>query len=121
MTEEVTKIWEKGDFFLIGGKRIDMDPAVVELPKVSPLTFGFNWTVDMLGHVEDIRLEDGEILGTPVFSDETVDYEVLPLRLGGFYKGIEYADESKTRVSKATLKAVSLVLKSDMPGFKRKE
>lgn len=110
-------IWKKEDFFLIGGQRIDMDPAVVELKDGLPLVWGYDFERQPIGKVNDIRFEDGEITGDVELFDQALEEVLLEsgsCRLGGFYKSVE-KNEDGTVVLKASLKAVSVVLLANMP------
>lgn len=116
------KIWKKDDYFqTYAGGRIDMDPAVVELPtEPIPLLANFNYTTSY-GQVVDIRLEDGEITGK-VLEDPDRALAIsqlleLDCRLGGYYKGVYYTDEDKSQVATCRLSAVSFVLEQNMPGY----
>lgn len=130
-------IWKKDDIFEIGARRIDMDPAVVELPEgVTPLTWNYQDDT-IIGKVNNIRLEDGEILGDLEIKDD-VRYEMIDgvptgvivgttrsliyemihhgdVRLGGFYSNIEQKND---RVLKAKLRSVSVILEWKNPGAK---
>lgn len=117
-------IWEKDDFFQFGGERIDMDPAVVDVKEQElPLFYGYVFHVDPIGKVTDIRLEGGEITGEVEFYDNGKDFALLMLptgdypamcRLGGYYMEVS---RGATRVSACTLKAVSVMLMQNTPGW----
>lgn len=118
----IEKVWEKDDFFHhIGNKRLDMDPAIVEIGEEPvPVTWGYNFDIPPKGRMLNLRLEDGEIVGELEFFDEkdTATWETLKrdVRLGGYYIGVEL-DEAKENVIKCRLKAVSIMLKSQTPGW----
>lgn len=111
-------IWKKDDFFVVGNQRIDMDPAVVELPEQTSLSWGFDYNDARgpYGHVTDIRLEDGEITGELTVFDPTWDDNTLKdlnCRLGGFYNGVERKsdlDGSNAIVTKCILREVSIIM-----------
>lgn len=126
----IHKIWEKDDFFMIGGKRKDMDPAVVEIKdEAIPLVWNYDWSRPPIGWCTNVRLEDGEIVcaiawvppgpdyNGPALRDESV--EELYCRIGGYYTEIEEKREGgKTIVTKATLQGAGMVMNQYMPGFK---
>lgn len=112
-------IWKRDDFFLIGGERIDMDPAVVELPEETPLVWNFDFSKGIpMGKVTDIKLEDGEITGEVEFFDPAYDdvykLDEFNCRLGGYYLSVEKTEDGKN-ITKCRLQAVSVVLNSGMP------
>jgi hypothetical protein len=104
-------IWEKDDFFQVGEVRYDMDPAIVTWDEDKlPLTWLFNHQDLPRGHVKDIRLEDGEITGEIVFTDPQITDELIReanLRFGGYYTPVE---KENGVVTKARLRAVSIVM-----------
>jgi hypothetical protein len=104
-------IWEKDDYFQVGDERFDMDPSIVTWEDdVLPLSWNFSHQENPRGSVRDIRLEEGEITGEVAFTDPTITDEMIKewdLRFGGYYTGIEKADGV---VTKARLRAVSLVM-----------
>lgn len=129
-------IWKKNDFFLIGGKRLDMAASAVKLgtgPYV--LTWGFNFEVDQIcGSVTDVRLEDDQIFGYVQVKDD-MNYQVIDgvstgvhttnmrdtildmlekgeVRLGGYYNEVVEKDRI---VHSARLRSVGLVLKENVP------
>lgn len=111
------KIWEKDDFFLVGGERTDMDPSVVELPDETILEYGFNYNTKPLGRVSDIRLEDGEITGEvefwePTLSDET--FAKLDCRLAGYYNNVY---QKNGNVTGCSLRSVSMIPWTSSPGY----
>lgn len=112
------KIWEKDDHFEVGGKRVDMDPSVVELPEEAHLVWEFNWDDKRgpYGSVTDIRLEDGEITAKIKFFDPSWDEELLKsCRFAGYYTKVEKNAEG-SQVTKCKLKGVSVVPISNVPG-----
>jgi hypothetical protein len=122
------KIWKKDDYFLIGGKRIDMDPSVVKLPEEGRvlLTWGYDFdnVSNIMGWANNIVLEDGEILCDLEFNDVVVEPEILDMlsdetnmaRLGGYYTGVEQYTDAKggEHVISCELKSVAFILN---PGF----
>lgn len=115
-------IWKKEDFFqFIGGERIDMDPAVVQLPeKPSPVVWNFNWDSVNNGSAmaSDFRLEDGEITAEIEWRAEHMNddmIEELGIRFGGYYTGVEKRGNT---VTKCELKGVSLMFLHNTPGWK---
>lgn len=119
------KIWEKDDFFMIGGKRIDMDPSVVELPtEPIPLVWQYDFgRIPPHGLVFDIRLEDEEITGEPTFYKEEDAWHLYDffddglIRFGGFYNKV-VKNDAGTWVTTCKLDAVSINLMATMPGAK---
>lgn len=119
------KIWEKDDFFLIGGERKDMDPEVVSIySDPLPLVWQYNFE-KAYASVRDIRIEDGEITGeifdwnaeVALGHIETL-LEAGDIRFGGYYNEVkERKDGGHTQVTSCSLKAVSIVLAASMPGF----
>jgi len=103
-------IWEKDDFFQVGEDRYDMDPSIVTWEeKALSLSWEFNHQQLPKGRVEDIRLEEGEITGEVIFTDPQITDEMikdLGLRFGGYYTPVE---KENGVVTKARLRAVSLV------------
>lgn len=109
------KIWEKDDFFLIGGERIDMNPDVVKIPEDRVvLTWGFSFDNDeyILGWAHDIKLEGEEITCLLDLNDKALGLDELldkkDVRLGGFYNRIEKHTDAKGGVHciDATLRSV---------------
>lgn len=118
------RIWKKNDYFQISGKRIEMDPLIVELPEEAPLTYYYNWASDPVGKVTELRLEDGEITGEVEVFDHEFDEETLDklgCRLGGYYRSVTYDDDRQSSVKSAKLVGVSFVLKHLMPGWPKDE
>lgn len=112
-------IWKKDDFFEIAGWRMDMDATVVEFSDELLLTWMYNWDGDPVGKVIDVRLEDGEITGEVEFFDPKWDdskMDILKCRLGGYYTGVEKT-VGKERITKCRLRAVSVMLLDQTPGF----
>lgn len=111
-------IWKKDDYFEIIDKgRFDMDVSVVKLPE-EPIPLVWDYHHDMIiGRVNDIRLEDGEITGEVEFSVEKgLDDDFLEeneLRLGGYYTNVT---QDQGRVVASELRGVSVVFKSRVPG-----
>jgi hypothetical protein len=122
-------IWKKDDYFHHHmSLRIDMDPAVVELPtKPIVLALQYNWERPPIGKVTDVKFEDGEITGEvhwfpyavngETWTDEM--FEGLEVRLGGFYTKIVKSEDNK-RVTACYLQAVSIMLEAETPGYKEK-
>lgn len=115
-------IWKKDDFFqFIGGERIDMDPAVVELPEEPTLVaWNFNWDAvnNQSPMASDFRLEDGEITAEIEWRSEHMSDEMmkeLEVRFGGYYLNVQ---KSTNRVHSCSLKGVSLMFMSQTPGWK---
>lgn len=116
-------IWEKGDYFPTSDEgRIDMDPAVVTLPRFEiPLTWAFSFDAPSLGKVTNLGMEDGEIVGDITFWKSAVreHYEVLLedklVRLGGYYTNVVRNDEGKV-VESCELRSVGIVVSRDMYG-----
>ena len=114
------KIWKKGDFFEIGGERIDMDPAVVEIPDSVHgfwVVWNFDYNKKPIGKFHDVRLEDGEITGTVEWFEKTLNDdspEDLFCRFGGYYSHVE-KNEDSTVVTKCFLRAVSLIPNAAVP------
>lgn len=129
-------IWKKDDFFLIGGKRLDMAASAVVFDQEKyVLTWGFDFDVDhIIGLVSNVKLEDNEILGDLEIKDD-VHYEAIDgvstgvhttqmkdtifdmlergdARLGGFYNEVVEKDRI---VHHARLRSVGVVLSSNMP------
>lgn len=108
------KIWTKDDFFEIGGQRIDMDPAVVELPESTMLSWNYNFgdPAGPYGEVTDIRLEDGEITGELRVFDPTWDDGTmadLNVRLGGYFTNVDKIEiGGRYRVIRCKLREVSI-------------
>ena len=120
--KDLNKIWKKDDFFLIGGEHIDMDPGVVQLPEDTTLVWQYFFEGVPMGKVDNIRLEDGEILGDiHMFEEDQAEkIEAIKdnIRLGGYYSDVQKVkDENGTRVTSCKLRAVSFVLRSTMPSF----
>lgn len=118
-------IWGVGDYFQVGGKRYDMNAEVVEPPDEGvPLVWNFNYEKPPVGRVEDIRVEDGELTGEVVFlgkdalDDEMWETIKRDFRLGGHFAGVKYKHEKSTVVTECSIKAVSIVLKSQVPNTK---
>ena len=122
-------IWMKDDYFeYINGPRIDMDPAVVDISAEEILLF-FNYFFDLpaIGRVTDLRLENGEITGeVEVFDREgpfcVESIKAFNLRVAGYYAdvqkhSIEGGDLDLLIVTKARLKAATIVSLHLMPGF----
>lgn len=119
-------IWEKDDFFRVGGQRIDMDPAVVTLPEEAPLTWNFDWNKTPIGQCFDIRLEDGVISCGVVWIAPTLNDDTpkdLGVRFGGYYHQVvkETDKEGNVKVTACVLKGVSLFPLSFTPGFPKRE
>lgn len=126
------KIWKKDDFFQFNSnpdRRIDMDASVVDISSEElPLVWQFAWKSTPFGKVTAFRLEDGEITGELNWAskNESVEHakallEAGDVRLGGHYKEVYYTDETKTRVEKAKLVGVSLVMKEQIPGWQKEK
>lgn len=114
------KVWEKDDYFWAYDKRIDMDPTVVDLGLdiELPVAWNFNWGEKPLGHVTDLRVEDGEITGELTMTHETLtkeDIDDLDMRFGGYYKDVVYTDETETRVKSCKLVSVSTIFNPGYP------
>lgn len=117
------KIWEKDDFFQMGGERIDMDPSVVEIEQGIPVVWGYNWTQTPAGRFFDIRIEDGEITGEIEWFSDNEKYETLlddgVIRFGGYFTKVE-RNEDGSVVTKCCLSGVALLPISVMPKPKEK-
>lgn len=119
-------IWKKDDYFHHHmSHRIDMDPAVVELPdKPVPLTWQYDWERPPIGMVTDVKFEDGEISGEiewltvngETWTDEM--FEELEVRLGGFYTKV-YKSADNKHVTACYLQAVSIMLEVVAPTRER--
>lgn len=121
-------IWKKDDFFPgPDGQRIEMDADVVEIKyDPVPLAWGYNLDEMAIGRVSDIRVEDGNLTGEVWWSEKQtyLDDEFMKtidrdFRFGGFFSDIvkvTAADGSYSRVIKATLRSVSIVLYAANPG-----
>ena len=120
-----SRIWRKDDTFtLIGMPEIKMDAAVCEIPeKCVPLSWDFNFMDNPIGQVDNIRLEDGEIIGdVELFDDPThrepttmreqveALWEHDDIRLGGYYTNVVYKDDKRTEIGSCTLRAVAFVM-----------
>lgn len=115
-------IWEKDDFFKVGATRMDMDPAVVDLPVEADVMWMYDTAKPPHGKVTDIRLEDGEITGEVEFYDPAITDDVLKelrCRFGGYYTSIRWNDE-RTQVTSARLTAISVMLLEEAPGYKER-
>lgn len=120
-------IWEEDDYFQpIHQKRIEMDPAVVEIPEgmVCDLIWQYDST-KIYGKISDVKLVDGEISGEVVFHDdkELNDQmmDELRLRLGGFYtRVVKEPDGEVERITACELSGVSIVPIFTMPPKERR-
>lgn len=125
---EAYKIWRKGDYFAEmtkdGVRRVEMDPSVVKLPEGEvPLLYGFT-NENQLGSVNNIRLEDGEILGDYTWTNKDAknEFEAFAVddegyRMGGFYVNVELSEDGY-RVESCRLVSVSFVFNPSNPIFK---
>lgn len=114
-------IWEADDFFLLAGKRIDMDPVVVELKaEPLPIVWGSNFTPEnILGNISGIRIENGKMTGEVEWTTEKMDDEKLKefkCRLGGFYNNV-IKNPKGDQVLGCTLRCVSVMFLAQTPGF----
>lgn len=107
-------IWLKDDYFQLGATKIEMDPAVVELPEEPiVLTWLYRWEEAPLGSVTDLRLEDGEITGEVKWADNKgaqsakALLEHGDLRLGGYYTEVVRKDNL---VLQCRLRAVATIM-----------
>jgi len=118
------RVWQKDDFFQPRGrKRIDMDPTVVELPEERvPLMWNFDQN-SVYGYADNFKLEEGEITCDLNFfnEQEAEHFEALDsngdTRIGGYYSGLIYTDETESHIESCKLKGVSVVLTANMPGY----
>lgn len=121
-------IWKRDDFLrLIGTARIDMDAEAVVLPTEGvPLTMDFDYQKPPIGKVENVRVEDGEVVGDVTWfehseiTDEIWEdwYEDL-YRFAGYYSGVQPYEldyENGDRITSARLRVVSIVSKVNVPG-----
>lgn len=118
-------IWEAEDFFLIGGKRIDMDPVVVEC-KEEPLAvvwqYRFDGPTDILGKISDICIENGAMTGEVEWLTDHMNDKLLEdfgCRIGGYYTNVVKASTGG-HVLSCTLKATSVMFLHATPGFPKR-
>lgn len=118
-------IWKSTDFFATGPNdegRIDMKVEAIEVPDREIQVYGkFFSDLPPLGHITDIKIEDGDLTGEVTWFNQNYD-DMLGkdkvVRLGGHYDNTVVGNTGDgNRCTSARLTSVALVPINDMPGY----
>lgn len=111
-------IMMKDDAFTVAGMRINVDPAVVELPEMATIWWNYDFgdLSGPYGTITDLRVEGEEITGEvriydPTWDENTMD--IINCRLAGYYNKVEYKtdlDGGNPVVTSCILRAVSVIM-----------